>query len=861
MSALCLQTINTLHLLPHDGDDHAAHHHAAAHAAAASHDAIIQQLLSSSLLDDLINSRVQQAVAAAAQGHSTLGAPAGAAQLPVITVLDAGLHRSAASTACTSRAHSLQELPGAFHQLCQDAAAQEVIAASVQHLHARLLAVEGTVQSLVAQQSSQHPAAARAASLLAGAACADLSSHDTPGFAAESGTEAAAAVSAQGEPSSAAVAQHDGPTKGSAFSRDVEPLTDGLSSFHSATSVISTHSTAPAEDGTLGSTATAQQEQPALHQPSSTPPADRAGEDATVAVADSGTFEASLAGGSCPANVAIEQLVQQLAVPVTALRDSSDTSGSQAAPVAVKSAQWSCRTSTTQVEKQLSALQHEVDACELQAMQSALEVLDLKLTQLHQQQLEQALLAESQKVSTGAAISLLAPLEPRVDNLSGQLRSLAEQVAALHTLVAQQPARYEVLQGEIEQLSRQLAEVNEAAAEEPDVQLLKEQLAALQQQHSQLRADLTADIKAATDAASAAAAMASTAAETAAGVESSTQQQQLAAQQERQEQWQQQAADAILQRLAAVEGSVQQLGEMQEGLSHLQEKLATHMDSAREQAAVAAAAASEQHSILQTLSASAAELASMLQATELSVDDRVSKVEASVSATAEQAHVAAAAMEAQLQQQVQELRAEAAAAQDAQRDELKQQQQGLLSTLAASTDAIDSRMSALEASVEGKVEQVDASLAASTQQVMDSLSAAADAVDAKLEQHDAVLQATFTAAQEAHDADLKQQLKEQVDTMAQILAELGSYKAGQAAVNQDMQEQLAGLKEGQESTHTVYGARLEQLTGEDSFCLKSHQSSYAEQVEPLLHSTGAVPVSAAASKACLEGELQPTPAW
>jgi hypothetical protein len=808
-----LQTINTLHLLPHDGDDHAAHHHAAAHAAAASHDAIIQQLLSSSLLDDLINSRVQQAVAEAAQGPGALGAPAGSPQLPERIAVVAGLHRSAASTACTSRAHSFQELPGAFHQLCQDAAAKEAIAASVQHLHARLLAIEGTVQSLVAQQGSQHPAAARAASLLAGAACADLSSHDsTPCFAAEAASDAAAAASAQGEPSNAAVAQHYGPTKGSAFSRDAEPLTDGLSSFHSATSVISTHSTAPAEDGTLGSAATAQQEQPALHQPSTTTPADQAGEEAAVGVADGVIFEASLAGGSCPANVAIEQLVQQLAAPVTALRDSSDTSGFQAAPVAVKSAQWSCRTSTTQVEKQLSALQHEVDACELQAMQSALEVLDLKLTQLHQQQLEQALLAESQKVSTGAAISLLAPLEPRMDSMSGQLGSLAEQVTALHTLVTQQPARYEVLQGEIKQLSRQLAEVNEAAAEEPDVQLLKKQLAALQQQHSQLRADLTADIKAATDAASAAAAMASTAAETAAGVESSTQQQ-LAAQQERQEQWQQQAADAILQRLAAVEGSVQQLGEMQEGLSHLQEKLATHMDSAREQAAAAAAAASEQHSILQTLSASAAELASKLQATEVSVDDRVCKVEASVSASAEQARDAAAVVESQLQQ-VQELRTEAAAAQDAQREELKQQQQGLLSALAASTDALNSRMSALEASVDSKVEQVDASLAAATQEIADSLSAAADAVDAKLEQHDAVLQATFTAAQEAHDADLKQQLKQQVDTMAQILAELGSYKAGQAVVNQDMQEQLAGLKEGQDGTHTVYGTRLEQLTGE-----------------------------------------------
>jgi chromosome segregation ATPase len=160
---------------------------------------------------------------------------------------------------------------------------------------------------------------------------------------------------------------------------------------------------------------------------------------------------------------------------------------------------WSSRhTSTTQVETQLTALQQEVDICQLQAMQSALQVLDSKLQQLQQQQAEQGQLLDSQKVSTGASLALLMPLEPRVEQLTGHLGSLAAQVAALHGLVSQQPAHFEVLQSEIEQLSHQLAEVNEAAAEEPDVQLLRERLEALQQQHSQLRADLAADIQAAT---------------------------------------------------------------------------------------------------------------------------------------------------------------------------------------------------------------------------------------------------------------------------------------------------------------------------------------------------------------------------
>ena len=81
-------------------------------------------------------------------------------------------------------------------------------------------------------------------------------------------------------------------------------------------------------------------------------------------------------------------------------------------------------------------------------------------------------------------------------------------------------------------------------------------------------------------------------------------------------------------------------------------------------------------------------------------------------------------------------------------------------------------------------------------------------------QHDEQLQAAFTAAQEAHDADLKQQLKQQVDTMAQILAEVGTYKAEQTAAASALSEELQGVKEAQEGIRVDHSAQLESLTGE-----------------------------------------------
>jgi chromosome segregation ATPase len=462
-----------------------------------------------------------------------------------------------------------------------------------------------------------------------------------------------------------------------------------------------------------------------------------------------------------------------------------------------------------QVENQLVALQDEVDSMQLQTMQSALDVLERKLQQLQQQQAEQAALLDSQKVSTAASLALLAPREPRVDHVSGGLGSLATQVSALQDLVAQQPARFDQLNADIEQLSQRLTEVNAASAGDSDVQVIMQQLESLQDQLYQLRASLAADVQAATDAAAAAAAMASTAAEAAAGVAASTQQQ-LAAQREQHEQWQQQAAEGILQCLTAVEGSVQQPSEQQGSLSMLQQKVDQHIDDAREQAAKAAAAFEEQQSILNSVGASTSVLAGKLEALELSVNSRVGDLAADVSAAAQKAADSATTLEANLQQQGQELQAAFTVAQESLLEALKEQQAKSSEFVTAVTSDLSDQVQALEASIEVKVAAVQAAMAATAQQVTEH----AATVNTKLQQHDSDLRTAFKEAQEAHDADLKQQLKEQVDTMAQILADVGTYRSEQSQAIQELWQQLQGVNEAQEHTQADHGTQLERLTGE-----------------------------------------------
>lgn len=795
-----VQTVHTMHLMSNDGQSADTSAKAAeapkglaqlsAQAPAADQTAFIQQILSSKLLDEIINSRVQQAVEAQMAATQAGAAPASAAAT-------GAQHAAGTITASSSRAPSCQghDVEAALEGSADlhDAAAQTAfIYGTLQQLHGRLLAVERAVQRLTTQQQQpednetpQPPALAPITDslqpVLAQRAAAEAAT-------AASGASAEAAVKHAGPVS----AQTQSATECSQSPLDVEALEDGFSSFQSATRWLSSNgpeSSTPAAD-----TPEPQQPQDPEASTSSTTAAQTAEptSDATPApVPADAALEASLAGGTAAASAvaSLSRIAAQLAPPAPL---QAEGSSAYATPATMKSGVWSSRaTSTTQVETQLTALQHKVDFCQLQTMQAALQTLDIKLQLLQQQQAEQGVLIDSQKVSTGASLALLMPLEPRVDQISGQLGSLASQVSALHTLVSQQPARFEVLQSEIEQLSQQLAEVNEAAAEEPEVQALREKLEVLQQQHSQLRADLAADIQAATNAAAAAAAAATTAADVAAGVEASTQQQ-LVAQQEKHDHWQQQAAEAILQRLAAVEGSVQQLAAMQEGLSQLQQQVEMHMDSARAQAAMAAAASAEQKGVLDALAASASAAAAKLAALEVSVEEKVGEVAAAVSSTTQQAAADTAALQAKLQQQEQAL------------------QTALTAIQAEPSSTLAGKVQALEAAWDSKIAQVDTAVAAATQLAAES----AAALDAKLEQRDEALQAAFTAAQEAHDAELKLQLKEQVDTMAQILADVGTYKSEQAAVTAGLQEQLSGVKEMHSSALSDHSTQLEQLTGE-----------------------------------------------
>jgi regulator of replication initiation timing len=675
-----------------------------------------------------------------------------------------------------------------------DAAQTVFVYKTLQQLHERLLTVEGTVQQLAThhahklQQGASPDTFAVAAPIAAATEPAAVPILTLTLAAAETESAAAAAAAAADEaaPSASDPSQTAAQLKTS--THDLESLEDSFDSFHSATRWLSCTSNS---SGLILDASSHQHTEDAAASARTIGGAEAAGPDAAaVSPAPAGAaLDASLAGGipANPAPASLSHIQAQLAPPAT---QPADAAAAPAALAAAKSAVWSSRhTSTTQVETQLTALQQEVDVCQLQAMQSALKVLDSKLQQLQQQQAVQCQLLDSQKVSTGTNLPLPMPLEPRVDQLTGQLGTLAAQVEALRDLVAQQPARFDVLQLEIEQLSHQLAEVNEAAAEEADVQLLREKLEALQQQHSQLSTDLATDIQAATEAAAAAAAVASAAAEAAAGVEASTQRQ-LAGQQEKQNQWQQLAAETILQRLAAVESSLQQLGTVQVGLSQLQQQVSQHMDDAREQAAIAAASSAEQNGIMEALAASAAEFAGKLVALEVSVGDKVS---AAVASATEQAAADTAAVEAKLQQQQQALQA------------------ALAEGSGASAEEVAGKLQALQKTLDSKVAVVEAALSAATQQAGDSTAK----LDAKLDQHDNTLRAAFKAAQEVHDADLKQQLKEQVDTMAQILADVGSYKAEQAAVAQHLQGQLQGLKEVQDSTLSNHSTQLEHLTGKD----------------------------------------------
>lgn len=660
---------------------------------------MLQQLLDSKLLDALITKRVEQLLqarveqAVAAQlaqqaaastswspavgpaASSTTDTAAASSPTPLSNSLSGLLQEGAQElTPCAAplaTPQSPKEQPGLAAALregsMQDqdggSAQDGFIHTAMQQLLGRLLTLEGTVQWLVAQQQEAQAADAPPAS----AACTDREGVEG-GKSAASPTAEPMAL-----PRATADAQADQPEAAAA---------DAVCSTATQAEPASSAAT-DAADGCETDVAT------------------EASQEASAAA------PGAVNAYSSPA-ATLDDIEAQLALPVTA---------TAAAAASVVSSRYA---STTQLEQQVAALQEEVDCYQLQAMQSALDKLGRELQQLQTQQCEQALLIDSQKVATGASLALLLPLEPRTLQLTGQLDSLANQVAALHALAAQQPARFEVLQSEIEQLSHHLAQVNAAAAEESDVDQLRQELEALQQQHGELRANLAKDIQAATDAAAAAAAMASTAAEVAAGVELSTQQQ-LAAQQQCHEQ----AAEAVLVRLAAVEASLQGLGSVHEALSDLQDKVELQVQEGKQQAAAAAAAAAQQRTIIDQMASHTDELAAKLMALEVSIDDRVSKAETAI----------------------------------------------------ADGTAV---------------------------------------MEGRLQQHDQELQAAFTDAQESHDADLKQQLKQQVDTMAQILTDVGTYKAEQAAASSALQQDLQGLRVAQEGTRADHGAQLEMLAGENA---------------------------------------------
>lgn len=580
-------------------------------------------------------------------------------------------------------------------------------------------------------------------------------------------------------------------------------------------------------------------------------------DDGVVASEEAAPPPAAVSSGAQLAG--LSQIHAQLsAAPETAAAKPDTTSGEEepaaststtaamlsATPSAVYSSRF---TSATQIEQQVAALQDEVEGYQVQeAMQAALNKLSHELHQLQQLQAEQALLIDGHKISTGASVALLMPLEPKVERLSGQVGGLESQVAVLLALVSQQPERFEVLQGEIEQLSQHLAEVSEAAAEEADVDSLKEQLAALQQQHSQLQAELESGIRAATEAAAAAAVMASAAAEAAADAGARTQEQ-LAAQQQGQEhtQLQGEAAEAIIQRLAAVESPVQHLSSMHGSLTELQEKVDGRMVDAKQAAAAAAAVSQQQQEIIDTLTQQTSELAVKLRGVHGSVGEQLAQLAATSDANAvATAATAVAANEVQLQGQLADVRAELSAATEShsadlrlqllqQAQSLEQQLAGVQAAAAAAgaehAAVVEAQLhqqaaelnvaiaAAVEAQDAGMRQQLQQQAEAVAEQIAEAQTAAAEraaAIEEQLQAQAGDLRTAFTEAQEAHDADLKQQLSRQVDMMSQILADVGCYKAEQADASRVLREELCSVRQAHDASHTEHSAQLEQLTGQ-----------------------------------------------
>lgn len=83
------------------------------------------------------------------------------------------------------------------------------------------------------------------------------------------------------------------------------------------------------------------------------------------------------------------------------------------------------------------------------------------------------------------------------------------------------------------------------------------------------------------------------------------------------------------------------------------------------------------------------------------------------------------------------------------------------------------------------------------------------AAEAKLLQQGDELRAALAARHDALSTDLKQQLKQQVDAMAEILDDMGTLKADQAEEAQVLSDGLQDLRQQQERSQND----LEHLTG------------------------------------------------
>lgn len=425
--------------------------------------------------------------------------------------------------------------------------------------------------------------------------------------------------------------------------------------------------------------------------------------------------------------------------------------------------------STDIIERQMAALQAEVHAQEIQAMQSAIDGLSRQVTALQQHVSVQAAMLGQQKESTAVSFAAFSPLEPQVASLTAQLETLRQDVI---TISSSQPSRFEIMRQEIQQLSMHLAEVNEASADASETEDIRAELAMLQQQLAEQAHQTTAAAAAVSEEF-----VSKIAAYQAIQAEASSKAAELA---------------ASLQ---------EQLSSVQQQISHLQQnevRIATAMGMAQEAEPEIADIKAQLVMLQQQLAEQARQAPAVATAATEALALRVAEHQA----VQEEASGKAADLVANLQDEL-----------SSTQQQLSQLQQHVEVRIAAAVETAEGAGTSAALHSAAAVEQLSrqanelaGKLAALEHSIVEDKAAIAAMVESKF--------AELTSAEAEHEQNLKQQLKEQVTTMGELLAELGSCKTQQAVANAELQQRFEELRDEQREAESHQVEAQQALTAQ-----------------------------------------------